>query len=74
MTALIIDGDVITRETFRIRVYKDGRLLGFLSPKGINRLKVHAVEFRDHDRAEAQATQLRADNPGHAFSVTQVQP
>lgn len=64
---------VIIRESFRIRVYKDARLLGFLSSGGkINRLKIHAIEFQDHDRAEAAATALRADNPGYAFSVTQV--
>ncbi len=54
----------------RIQVRKNGRAIGFLTPKGgTNKLKVHAALWSTRVAAEDQLTQLASDNEGYEFKI-----
>ena len=53
----------------RIQVRKNGRVIGYLTPKGsINRLRVHAAVY-PLNRAYIEVAILADDNPNYGFSV-----
>jgi hypothetical protein len=56
----------------RIQIRKDGKCLGFLTPKGgINRLRVHAA-LVPLSGIQDQIVRLTADNPGYEFTVQRI--